>query len=83
MIRSLLIQALEEIKSGNASIEPILKEVRDIEANPEKVKEAKSLEPYTLGCEYKRGAFIIDSNNSKIYKREFPAYFGFLYAWIN
>lgn len=86
MKRSLLITALEELEQTTIVadvliVADILEEVKKIEADNTLVKTDNKLDVYSVGCEYKAGAFIVDSEKALIYKREFPAYYTFLTDW--
>ena len=81
-MRSLLIKALDGIERID-SINPIIQEVKKIEADKTLVKTDNKLVVYSMGCDYKLGAFIVDSEKSLIYKKEFPSYYRFLEACRN
>ena len=43
----------------------------------------KEVDNYILGCTYKLGPFLTDSNRNIIYRNEYPRYFNFLKQYYN
>ncbi len=78
MKKDFIARLLTDIKWSEQGMELILNEVKIIEENISNIKRDIQLKITSIGCDFKRGAFIVDTDNLIIYKKEFPNYYGLL-----
>lgn len=82
MKRDIVLESLMGVDNPSDNLCKIVEEIQSIENREILLEVDKSLGAGSLGCSYRKGAFMIDFNGNVIYKQFFPSYFTFLRQWF-